>query len=267
MLKKLSAVMGLCVSLGLVSTAMAQEDQSLQRIKDRGSIKVGVMIDFPPYASAGPGNKPDGYDAEVANMLAEYLGVKMEPVVTTGPNRIPYLLTDKVDVIVASLAITEERQKQVQFSNPYSAASMVLLGPSSIKIDSPDDFTKYKIGVPRASTTDIGVMKIAPKGTDIRRFDDDASALQAMMVGQVDVAGTSTVIASEVQKRTPGKYEIQYVINEQLMAVTMKKDQPELLAAVNNFVAEKIADGSLDKAFNKWLGTDLPDSVRHPVAQ
>ena len=70
--------MGLCVSLGMVSTAMAQDDQSLQRIKDRGSIKVGVMIDFPPYASAGPGNKPDGYDAEVANMLADYLGVSRE---------------------------------------------------------------------------------------------------------------------------------------------------------------------------------------------
>lgn len=259
--------MGLCLSLGLTGTAVAQEDQSLERIKERGTIRIGVMIDFPPYASAGPGNKPDGYDAEVANMLADYLGVKMEPVVTTGPNRIPYLLTDKVDVIVASLAITEERQKQVQFSNPYSAASMVLLGPKDVKIDSPADFTQYKIGVPRASTTDIGVMKIAPEGTDIRRFDDDASALQAMIVGQVDVAGTSTVIASEVQKRHPDKFAIQYVINEQLMAVTMKKDQPELLNAVNQFVADKIADGSLDKAFNKWLGTDLPDSVRNPVQQ
>src|SRR5690606_36629574 len=135
------------------------------------------------------------------------------------------------------------------------------------KIDSPADFTQYKIRVPRARTTDTGVMEIPPEGTDIRRFDDDAPALRAMIGGQVDVAGTPAVIASEVQNRHPDTSAIQYVINEQLMAVTMKKDQPELLNAVNQFVADKIADGSLDKAFNKWLGTDLPDSVRNPVQQ
>lgn len=261
MLKKVCVALGISLMIGLTGTAQAQEDQSLQRIKDRGTIKIGLMLDFPPYASSGAGNKPDGYDAEVAQMLADYLGVKVEPVITTGPNRIPYLLTDKADVLVASLAITPERQEQVQFSNPYSAASMVLLGPADIVVDSPADFTKYKIGVPRASTTDIGVMKIAPEGTDIRRFDDDASALQAMIVGQVDLAGTSTVIASEVQKRHPGKFEIRYVINEQVMGVTMQKDRPELEAAVNAFLKEKLADGSLDKAFEKWLGTPLPASV------
>lgn len=263
-MKKLYLALGLSLMISLGSSASAQTDQSLQRIKDKGEIKIGLMIDFPPYASSGAGNKPDGYDAEVAQMLADYLNVKMVPVVTTGPNRIPYLLTDKADLLVASLAITPERQEQVQFSNPYSAASMVLLGPTSVEINDPADFTKYKIGVPRASTTDIGVMKIAPEGTDIRRFDDDASALQAMIVGQVDVAGTSTVIASEVQKRHPDKFEVQYVINEQVMAVTMQKDRPELLATVNEFIKEKVADGSLDKAFQKWLGTPLPESVRAP---
>lgn len=263
-MKKLCVALGLTLMFGLSSVASAQSDDSLQRIKDRGEIKIGLMIDFPPYASAGAGNKPDGYDAQVAQMLADYLGVKMVPVVTTGPNRIPYLLTDKADVLVASLAITPERKEQVQFSSPYSAASMVLLGPESVEINDASDLTKYKIGVPRASTTDIGVMKVAPEGTDIRRFDDDASALQAMIVGQVDVAGTSTVIASEVQKRHPGKFEIQYVINEQVMAVTMQKDRPELLEAVNAFIKDKVADGSLDQAFEKWLGTPLPESVRAP---
>lgn len=233
----------------------------LATIKERGVIKVGIVIDFPPYGTTDASNKPDGYDADVAKLLAKSLGVKLELIPVTGPNRIPFLLTDKADVLVASLAITPEREKQVQFSRPYSAASMVLLGPKNVTINSPEDLTKYKIGVPRASTTDLGVSKIAPPGTNIRRFDDDASALQAMMAGQIDAAGTSSVIAAAAQKRSPGQYQIKYVVNEQLMAITMRQDRPELLAAMNEFVTANLENKQLDGLFQKWLGTPLPASV------
>src|SRR3546814_169208 len=197
-----------------VASFSAHAESYLDKIKANGVIKVGIIIDFPPYGTTDVHNKPDGYDADVAKLLAQHLGVKLDLVPVTGPNRIPYSLTDKVDVLVASLAITPERVKQVQFSEPYSAASMVLLGPEKTKISTSADFPKYKIGVPRASTTDIGVMKVAPAGTDIRRFDDDASALQAMIVGQIDAAGTSSVIAAELQKRYPDKFQITYRTDE-----------------------------------------------------
>lgn len=261
-----AAIVGSLALASVMSVASfsAHAESYLDKIKANGVIKVGIIIDFPPYGTTDASNKPDGYDADVAKLLAQHLGVKLDLVPVTGPNRIPYLLTDKVDVLVASLAVTPERVKQVQFSNPYSAASMVLLGPSQTKISSPEDFTKYKIGVPRASTTDIGVMKIAPKGTDIRRFDDDASALQAMIVGQVDAAGTSSVIAADIQKRYPDKFQIKYVINEQVMGITMQYKRPELLDAVNGFIKENVANGKLDAAFQKWLQVPLPQSVIAP---
>ncbi|MGX9691496.1 transporter substrate-binding domain-containing protein [Achromobacter anxifer] len=256
------AVFALLGAAAIAAAPAAQAaDNALAAIQKRGTIKVGIVVDFPPYGSTDANNQPDGYDADVAKLLAQQLGVKLELIPVTGPNRIPFLLTDKTDVLVASLAITPEREKQVQFSRPYSAASMVLLGPKAVAIKTPEDFVKYKIGVPRASTTDLGVSKIAPAGTNIRRFDDDASALQAMMAGQIDAAGTSSVIAAQAQKRAPGKFEIKYVINEQLMGITMQKDRPELLAAMNDFVAVNTANGKLDQLFQKWLGTPLPASV------
>ena len=260
---RFKAVLGGVAMASLLSVASvaAHAESYLDKVKSSGVLKVGIVIDFPPYGTTDLQNKPDGYDADVAKLLAESLGVKLDLIPVTGPNRIPYLLTDKVDVLVASLAITPERVKQVQFSKPYSAASMVLLGPDSTKISSPEDFTKYKIGVPRASTTDIGVMKVAPKGTDIRRFDDDASALQAMIMGQVDAAGTSSVIAGDVQKRYPGKFQVKYVINEQQMGITMQYKRPELLQAVNDFVKTNIENGKLDALFQKWLHQPLPESL------
>lgn len=241
--------------------AAVAADSHWQQIKARGTIKVGVLVDWPPYAAADARNQPSGYDGAVAKLLADHYGLKLEYVVMTGPNRIPFLLTDKADVLVASLAITPEREKQVQFSRPYSAASMVLLGPVNTKIATPADFPKHKIGVPRASTTDIGVTKVAPEGTKLHRFDDDASALQAMLVGQIDAVGTSSVIAADVQKRFPGKYKVLYVINEQLMAITMQKERPELLKAMNDFVAANVANGKLNALFEEWIKMPLPKSV------
>ena len=263
--KLYTSALALLGASALMAASVAHAEDYLATIKQRGTIKVGIVVDFPPYGVTDSNNQPDGYDADVAKLLAKQLGVKLELSPVTGPNRIPYLLTDKTDVLVASLAITPEREKQVQFSNPYSAAGMVLLGPNKVSISSAEDLKNYKIGVPRASTTDMGVTKIAPAGTNIRRFDDDASALQAMMAGQVDLAGTSTAIASQAQKRAPGRFEIKYKINEQLMGITMRKDRPELLAAMNGFIATNVANGQLNQLFEKWIGTPLPDTVKKPA--
>lgn len=260
---KRRVLLGSALTLVVATVAVAQPND-LATIKERGLLRVGIGIDWPPYNGADARNQPEGYDADVAKLLAQELGLKLQYVVLTGPNRIPFLLTDKVDVVVASFAVTPEREKQVQFSRPYSAASMVLLGPTSVDIRGPEDFPKYRIGVPRASTTDIGVSKVAPEGTRLRRFDDDASALQAMLVGQVDSTGTSSVIAAQTQKRFPGKYKVQYVVNQQLMGVAMLKERPQLLAAVNDFIARNIANGKLNALFEQHIGTPLPEAVLHP---
>lgn len=259
------ALLGTALTILSITPTIATADtNALQAIKDRGTLRVGIMVDWPPYASSNARNEPEGYDADVAKLLADHLGLQLEYVVMTGPNRIPFLLTDKADVLIASLAITPERKQQVDFSRPYSGASMVLLGPTKVSIESPQDFLKYSIGVPRASTTDIGVSKIAPEGTRLRRFDDDASALQAMLVGQIDAAGTSSVIAANTQKRFPGKYKVQYIINEQAMGITVQKNRPELLQALNEFIALNIANGTLNALFEKRISMPLPTSVTAP---
>ena len=96
-------------------------------IKKKGELTVGMLVDFPPYGTTNAQNQPDGYDADVAQLLAKEWASRSNLVPVTGPNRIPFLLTNKVDLLVASLAITPERAKQVQFSKPYAAATIVLL--------------------------------------------------------------------------------------------------------------------------------------------
>ena len=250
------SVAALAVAAALPSVASAQ---SLDALKQKGKLVVGMLVDFPPFGILNSSNQPDGYDADVAKLLAKELGVAVEIVPVTGPNRIPFLLTNKVDALVASLAITPERAKQVLFSKPYSAASIVLYGDAKTKIASAADMKGLRIGVARASTQDVAVTKAAPEGTNIRRFDDDASAMQALLSGQVDAIGCSLQVAAEIAKRVPaGRFENKFQLLQQNMAVAMRPNQDELASAVNAAIDKLIANGELNQLYKKWIGSDLP---------
>lgn len=240
------------------ATALPAAAETLEDLKKKGEVSVGLLVDFPPYGTTNAQNQPDGYDADVARLLGKDWGVKVNLVPVTGPNRIPYLLTNKVDMLIASLAITPERAKQVKFSKPYSAATIVLLAPKKDKIKDAADLKPYKIGVARASTQDIAVTQIAPQGTEIRRFDDDASAMQALISGQVDAIGCSTTVAAQINKRMPGQFEPKFTLKQQEMAIALRPTDPQLLKAVNDFVTKETASGGLNKLYQKWLDTDLP---------
>jgi polar amino acid transport system substrate-binding protein len=250
-------------SLGLVAALPAwlvtAKAQSVDEIKKKGEVTVGLLVDFPPYGTVNSANEPDGYDADVARLLAKDWGVKLKLVPVTGPNRIPFLLTNKVDMLIASLAITPERAKQVQFSKPYAAATIVLLAAKKAIVKGPADLKALRVGVARASTQDVVLTAVAPAGTEIRRFDDDASGMQALMSGQVDALGCSTTVAAQIEKRAPANtYEEKFVLKQQVMGVAMRPGQAELDKAVNDFIDRNKANGELDKLYQKWLGTKLP---------
>ena len=251
------------LSLGLAATlsawAPSASAQTVADIKKKGELTVGMLVDFPPYGTMNSSNQPDGYDADVARLLAKDLGVKVNLVPVTGPNRIPFLLTNKVDLLVASLAVTPERAKQVQFSLPYAAASIVLYGDKKTSIKAPADLKGKRVGVARASTQDVALTAVAPEGTEVRRFDDDASAMQALLSGQVDAIGCSTTVAAQIDKRAPANtFENKFLLRQQVMAVAMRPGQAELQKTVDDFVTKNTANGELNKLYRKWLETDLP---------
>jgi polar amino acid transport system substrate-binding protein len=249
------------LGLGALLTAAAPFAlaQTLDELKKKGELTVGLLVDFPPYGITNASNQPDGYDADVARLMAKDLGLKLNLVPVTGPNRIPFLLTNKVDLLVASLAVTPERAKQVAFSKPYSAATIILYGSKKAAIKGAPDLKNVRVGVARASTQDVALTALAPQGTEIRRFDDDASAMQALISGQVDAIGCSTTVAAQIAKRVPANtFEDKFVLRQQEMAVAIRPGQTELLKTVNDFVTRNTANGELNKLYRKWLERDLP---------
>jgi polar amino acid transport system substrate-binding protein len=256
--QRLSSV-GLAALMTLAAVAGGHAT-TVDDILGKKKLTVGVLTDFPPYGGTDAQQKPDGYDADVARLMAKYLGVELELVPVTGPNRIPYLLTNKIDVLIATFGITPERAKQVQFSIPYSSIEIFLLAPKKLAIKTPEDLKGVKIAVARASTQDTAITALAPKEARIMRFDDDASALQAMISGQSDALGAANVVLAQLQKNHPEmEIEPKLVLRHQPNGIALRRADGELRQWSDTFIFYIKNNGELDAIHRKWLGQPLPE--------
>ncbi|TPG57778.1 ABC transporter substrate-binding protein [Roseomonas nepalensis] len=223
-------------------------------IKRRGQISVGVLTDYPPFGGIDENQKPAGYDVDVAGLLAKALGVELQLVPVTGPNRIPFLLTNKVDMLIATFGITEERSKQVLFSNPYSAFTTYILAPRSTNIRGPEDLKGVRVGVARASTQDSALMAVAPREVRVMRFDDDATTTQSIISGQVQAIGASSTVLAQLTANYPNlQIEPKFTLRAQANGMAFRKQDEALRDWSNSFIASLVQSGELDRIHQRWF--------------
>ena len=118
-----------------------------------------------------------------------------------------------------------------------------------------DDLKALKVGVPRASAQDSDLSAIAPPGTRIMRFEDDATTAQAMLSGQVDAIGAGIHIAKQIMEMNPAAhYEIKMVLRHQPNGMALRRGQPDLLQWVNTFIYYIKNNGELDAALPQVAG-------------
>jgi polar amino acid transport system substrate-binding protein len=252
-------------ALGLTGLAAAAfvrpaEAQSVDDVLSKKKLQVGILVDLPPFGVVNAKNEYEGFDVDVAKLMAKYLGVECELVPVTGPNRIPYLLTGKVDVLVATFGITPERARQVQFCIPYSSIDIVLMAPKSRAIAAAADLASLRVGVARASTQDTAISAVAPQGTRIMRFDDDATTAQALLSNQIDAIGVNTITARQIQTMNPSaSYESKFVLRHQPNGITVRRQQADLHQWVNTFIYFIKNNGELDAIHRKWFDAPLPE--------
>ncbi len=148
----------------------------------------------------------------------------------------------------------------MQFSQPYAAATIVLYGKTGTPIKSAADLKGLRVGVARASTQDVAVTKAAPEGTEIRRFDDDASAMQALMSGQVDAIGCLDHGGRADRQARAGQH-----LREQVQpgaaepwASPCGRARTTCSRTSTTSWPKNTANGELNKLYQKWLQTDLP---------
>lgn len=226
----------------------------LKDIRDAKKIRIALDTGSPPYGFVDDAMKPVGSDVETAHLLAQDLGVAIEIVQTTSPNRIPFLQTGKADIVVASLSVTPEREKVIDFSAPYAQIQAVVAGPKAAAIKGFDDLKGKRVATTRGSNNDKVVTTNA-KDAQIVRFDDDATLVTAAVSGQADLIATSPAIVSTVLTKAPQKdMVVKFVMSTVPLGIGMRKNEPELKAWVNDWVAKNLANGKLQAIYKKYHG-------------
>lgn len=132
MLKKFAlAMLSLTLLMGVGASAQAR---SLDEIIKSGTLKVGVLPNSPPQSSLGANNELEGFDIDVAKKLAESLGLKPEFVMTEIAQRVPFLVTDRIDICLGGLTRTIERAKLISYTVPLHTESMGVLTTDKVKV-------------------------------------------------------------------------------------------------------------------------------------
>jgi polar amino acid transport system substrate-binding protein len=246
------------LSFGLSAVSVSAWADTLDDIRKAGKIRIAIDLAIPPFGMTDDKMQPTGSDVDLARLLAKDLGVELEIVTATGPTRIPMLQTNKADIVVSTLSITPDRAKVIDFTAPYADHPSVVAGLTSLSIKQMSDLDGKKVGVVRGTTQDSDLTRQA-KGAQLVRYEDDATMALAVASGQVDILATARSLLPAISKKNPARtVEPKITMQTNWLAIGMRKDEPRLLAWVNDWVRTNLKNGKLAAIYKQYHGVDIP---------
>ncbi|MFC5737235.1 transporter substrate-binding domain-containing protein [Sinirhodobacter huangdaonensis] len=259
-MKMITLAAALVAATGFAGVAQADK---LDDIISSGTLRCAVVLDFPPMGMRDANNEPIGFDVDYCNDLAKALGVKAEIVETPFPERIPALMSGRVDVGVASTSDTLERAKTVGFSVPYFAFEMAVTANEKSGIKSFDDMKGHTVGATAGTFEAIALEKqVQEWGTgEFRPYQTQADVFLALSQGQIDATvSTSTVAMANVKTGNfPGISVVgKAPFDTDYVALFTNRDEYGLINYLNLFVNQQVRTGRYAELYEKWVGGALP---------
>ncbi len=205
---------------------------------------------FEPYEYY-EGDQIVGIDAEMAAAVAEKLGMELKIEDMEFDSIIPAVNSGKADMGVAGMTVTEDRLVNVNFSNPYTTATQVIIVQEGSDITGEADLNGKMIGVQLGTTGDIYASDI--EGAEIEQYNKGMDAVQALSNGMID----AVIIDNEPAKQFVSKAEGLKILEEEFVteeyAIAFAKDNEELMEKVNAALDELIADGTIQSIIDKYI--------------
>ena len=187
--KSAAALIGAAALLTGTIPALADENavyRTVEEIQESGSVRIGVFSDKSPFGYVDEYGEYQGYDVYFARRIGEDLGVEIEYVSTEAANRIEYLQTGKVDIILANFTVTEERAEEVDFALPYMNVALGVVSPEGAVIESLDEIGEdQQVIVISGTTAETYLEKNNPE-IRLQKYDAYAEAKTALENGNAD---------------------------------------------------------------------------------
>ncbi|MFF2753739.1 transporter substrate-binding domain-containing protein [Psychrobacillus sp. NPDC058041] len=239
------------------SSEKSTGDGGLAAIKERDKITFGVKFDTKLFGLKNPSTgEVEGFDIDIAKQLAkEIFGDenKIELVEVTSKTRIPLLNKGDIDAIIATMTITEERRKEVDFTEVYFEAGQSLLVKKGSAIKSIDDLTKdTTVLAVKGSTSTDNIRKAAPDA-QVLEFENYAEAFTALKAGKGDTLTTDNSILLGMASEDDSFELVGGTFTDEPYGIAVKKGNTEFLDALNKALETLKSNGEFDKIYNKWF--------------
>lgn len=258
-----------CGLVAATAFAGAAQADKLDDIISSGTLRCAVVLDFPPMGMRDASNTPVGFDVDYCNDLAAALGVTAEVVETTFPERIPALMSGRVDVAVASTSDTLERAKTVGFSIPYYAFENAVVARPGLEMASWEDMKGKTVGATAGTYEAIwleGKVKEWGEGT-FRPFQNQADVFLALSQGQLDATvGTMEVAESNVKGGNFGEIKIvdkAPMVPDYVALITLREEYG-FINYMDLFVNQQVRTGRYAELYKKWVGEGEPANLTIP---
>ncbi len=217
-----------------------------------GKLIMVTNAEFPPY-EYHDGGEIVGIDAEIAQAIADELGLELEIEDIAFDSIIPELTSGKADFAMAGMTVDETRAKSVDFSNTYAKASQKIIVTEDSEIAGPDDLKGKIVGVQQGTTGDIYVTDLEADGTTTERFNKGFEAVQALSQGKIDAVVIDEQPAQVFVEQTEGLKVLDEAFTEEEYAAAVNKGNTALLDAINGALADLEESGKLDEIVAKYI--------------
>lgn len=241
---------------------------SLDEIKERGKIRIGVFSDKNPFGYVDENGENQGFDVYIARRFAkDLLGdeSKVEFVLVDAASRVAFLESNKVDIIMANFTVTEERKQKVDFANPYMKVSLGIVSPESDPITSVEQLKGKKAIVAKGTTAETYLTKNHPDIEQLK-FEQYTEIFEALKDGRGAAIVNDNTEVIAWAKQNPGfTVGVPSLGGQDTIAPAVKKGNKELLDWINNELAALGEEQFINKAYDETLadiyGEEFKDSL------
>lgn len=259
MKKGLVCLMSLLLTLVFVAcqTSSVSDSQSqartVEEIKESGKIVIGVFSDKKPFGYVDSNGDYQGYDVYFGNRIAKDLGVEVEYVPVEAASRVEYLVSNKVDIILANFTVTEERKEKVDFTLPYMKVALGVVSPESQLITDVEQLNGKTLIVSKGTTAETYFTENYPD-VNLLKFDQYSEAYNALLDGRGDALSTdNTEVLAWALENEGFKVGIESLGNVDTIAAAVQKGNQDLLDWVNHEIVELGKEDFFHAAYEETL--------------
>lgn len=254
--------MSFLLTLGILgacgeSNTSQSEARSIEEIQESGKIIIGVFSDKKPFGYVDSNGDYQGYDVYFGNRIAQDLGVEVEYVPVEAASRVEYLVSNKVDIILANFTVTEERKEKVDFTLPYMKVALGVVSPDDALITDVEQLNGKTLIVSKGTTAETYFTENYPN-VNLLKFDQYSEAYNALLDGRGDALSTdNTEVLAWALENEGFSVGVESLGSIDTIAAAVQKGNDELLDWLNNEIVELGKEDFFHADYEETLAASL----------